>query len=126
MCKLSYLLLFIIYILIFLKASGIFHIGGPEVDDLFSDCFSGFILFVRQTELLKPTLRTNTSRLNADGKEQQRHDFLPTFFAFLIRKMKHESFKSHLNQHEQRQQQQKKTKQYIISAHFQSLKSNVA
>lgn len=45
----------------------------------------------------------------------------PHIFAFLIRKMKHESFKSHLNQHKEQQQ-----KQYIISAHFQSLKSNIA
>ena len=38
--------------------------------------------------------------------------FLPTYFAFLIRKMKHESFSSQLNQ---QQQQKQKTTIYYIS-----------
>lgn len=40
----------------------------------------------------------------------------PQFFAFLIRSMKHKSFKSYFNK-------QQEEKQYIISAHFQSLEN---
>lgn len=72
--------------------------------------FLGFgqICFLEQTKLQIYSARVCAhNRHLLRGHRRKRNTkapFSPHIFAFLIRKMKHESFKSHLNQHKQRQQ----------------------